>query len=194
MTAVRTAWAKQMYPSSPLSYHAHDLEPLLSQHWWVLFVRGALAVAFGLATLVWPELSLAVLIVLVGTWFFLDGVVALFQAFTSVQRWPHVLDGSLSIAAGAVIAFYPQMAGLVLTLTIAFWLIAKGVAQVLLALRFGGMHPAAWLLGVLGITTAGFGAFLAHDPAGALGLMTLVSGFAVLMGLSLVALGWWLER
>jgi hypothetical protein len=25
-------------------------------------------------------------------------------------------------------------------------------------------------------------------------VMTLVSGFAVLMGLSLVALGWWLER
>ena len=86
------------------------------------------------------------------------------------------------------------MAGVALTLTMAFWLMTKGVAQVLLAFRFGGMHPAAWLLGVLGITTAGFGAFLAHDPADALGLMTLISGFAVLLGLSLLALGWWFER
>jgi uncharacterized membrane protein HdeD (DUF308 family) len=194
VTAVRTAWPKQMHPSSPLSYRVHDLEPLLSQHWWVLFVRGGLAVAFGLATLVWPDLSLAVLIVFVGTWFFLDGVVAICQAFTSMQRWPHVLDGSLSIGAGAAAIFYPQMAGLALTLTIAFWLVTKGVAQVVLALRFGGTHPAAWLLGVLGVTTAGFGAFLAHDPADALGMMSLVSGFAVLMGLSLVALGWWFER
>jgi uncharacterized membrane protein HdeD (DUF308 family) len=194
MTAVRAAWPKQMQPSSPLSYRVHDLEPLLSQHWWVLFVRGALAVVFGLATLVWPELSLAVLIAFVATWFFLDGVVALFQAFTSAQRWPHILDGSLSIGSGAVAILYPQMAGWVLTLTIAFWLVTKGAAQVVLAFRFGGMHPAAWLLGVLGITTAGFGAFLAHDPADALGMMAFVSGFAVLMGLSLLALGWWFER
>jgi uncharacterized membrane protein HdeD (DUF308 family) len=180
--------------SSPLFHRVHGLEPVLAQHWWVLFVRGARAVAFGLATLVWPELSLAVLVVFVATWFFLDGAVALFQAFTSEQRWPHVLDGSLSIAAGAVAVFYPQIASVVLTLTIALWLMTKGVAQVLLAFRFGGMDPGAWLLGVLGITTAGFGAFLAHDPADALGLMTLVSGFAVLMGLSLVALGWWFER
>ena len=63
------------------------------------------------------------------------------QAFTSAQRWPHVLDGSLSIAAGAFAIFYPGMAGLVLTLTIAVWFMAKGVAQVLLAFRFGGTHP-----------------------------------------------------
>jgi uncharacterized membrane protein HdeD (DUF308 family) len=179
---------------SPLSYRDHDLDPLLSEYWWILFVRGALAVAFGLATLVWPELSIAVLVVFVGMWFLLDGVIALLQAFTSVARWPHVLDGSLSIAAGAFAIFYPAMAGVALTLTIAFWLMAKGVAQVLLAFRFGGTHPAAWLLGVLGVTTAGFGAFLAHDPADALGLTTLISGFAVVFGLSLVALGWWLER
>jgi uncharacterized membrane protein HdeD (DUF308 family) len=183
-----------MHPPTPLLHHVHDLEPLLAHSWWVLFVRGALAVAFGLATLVWPELSLAVLIVFVGTWFLLDGVVALLQAFTSAQRWPHVLDGSLSIGAGAVAIFYPHMAGVALTLTIAVWLMTKGAAQVLLAFRFGGTHPAAWLLGVLGITTAGFGAFLAHDPADALGLMTLVSGFSVLLGLSLFALGWWFER
>jgi uncharacterized membrane protein HdeD (DUF308 family) len=170
------------------------LEPLLAHYWWVLFVRGALAIAFGLATLVWPDLSFAVLLLFVATWFLADGVVALFQAFTSAQRWPHVLDGSLSIAAGAFVIFYPAMAGLVLTVTIAVWLVAKGVAQVFLAFRFGGTHPGAWLLGVVGITTAGFGAFLAHNPADALRMMTLVSAFAVVLGLSFVALGWWLER
>jgi uncharacterized membrane protein HdeD (DUF308 family) len=160
----------------------------------VLFVRGALAVAFGITTLVWPELSFAVLLTFVAAWFILDGVVAFLQAFTSEQRWPHVLDASLSIAAGAFVVFYPAMAGLALTMTIAIWLMAKGAAQLLLALRFGGTHQAAWLLGVLGITTTGVGAFLAHNPADALGLMTLISGFAVVLGLSFVALGWWFER
>ena len=177
-----------------LSHGIHGLEPLLAQYWWVLFVRGALAVAFGITTLVWPELSFAVLHLFVAAWFLLDGVVALFQVFTSEQRWPHLLDASLSLAAGVFVVFYPAISGLVLTMTIAVWFMAKGVAQVLLAFRFGGMHQGAWLLSVVGITTAGFGAFLAHNPADALGLMTLISGFAVLLGLSFVALGWWFER
>jgi uncharacterized membrane protein HdeD (DUF308 family) len=172
----------------------YGLAPLLAQYWWVLFVRGALAVAFGIATLAWPELSFAVLITFVAAWLLLDGVVAFLQAFTSEQRWPHILDASLSIAAGSFVVFYPAMAGLALTMTIAIWFMAKGAAQLLLALRFGGTHQAAWLLGVVGIATAGFGAFLAHNPADALGLMTLISGFAVVLGLSFVALGWWFER
>jgi uncharacterized membrane protein HdeD (DUF308 family) len=172
----------------------YGLAPLLAQYWWVLFVRGALAVAFGIATLAWPELSFAVLITFVAAWLLLDGVIAFLQAFTSEQRWPHILDASLSIAAGSFVVFYPAMAGLALTMTIAIWFMAKGAAQLLLALRFGGTHQAAWLLGVVGIATAGFGAFLAHNPADALGLMTLISGFAVVLGLSFVALGWWFER
>ena len=98
-----------------LSDDFHGLEPLLAQYWWVLFVRGALAVAFGITTLVWPELSFAVLLTFVAAWFLLDGVVAFLQVFTSEQRWPHVLDASLSIAAGAFVVFYPAMAGLALT-------------------------------------------------------------------------------
>jgi uncharacterized membrane protein HdeD (DUF308 family) len=182
------------HPTGFFSGQNDGLEPLLAQYWWVLFVRGALAVAFGLTALVWPDLSFAVLLLLVACWFLTDGVVGLVQAFTAVQRWPHVLDGSLSIAAGAFVVFYPAVAGPVLTLTLAVWLMAKGVAQALLAFRFGGTHPGAWLLSVVGITTAGFGAFLAHDPVDALGVITLIAAFAVLLGLAFVALGWWFER
>jgi uncharacterized membrane protein HdeD (DUF308 family) len=172
----------------------HGLEPLLAQYWWVLFARGALAVAFGIVTLAWPSLSFAVVLLFVAAWFLADGAVALLQAFTSTRRWPHILDASLSIAAGAFVIFYPHMAGMALAMTMALWFMAKGVVQTFIAFRFGGTHGGAWLLGVLGITTAGFGAFLAHDPLDAIGMMTLISGFAVVLGLSFVALGWWLER
>jgi uncharacterized membrane protein HdeD (DUF308 family) len=167
------------HPTGFFSGHSDGgLEPLLAQYWWVLFARGAFAV----------------LLLLVAGWFLADGLVGFVQAFTAAPRWPHVLDGSLSIATGAFVIFYPAMTGLVLTLTIAVWLMAKGITQASLAFRFGGMHPGAWLLSVVGIATAGFGAFLAHDPVDALGVITLIAGFAVLLGLAFVALGWWLER
>lgn len=182
------------HPTGFFSGHHDGLGPLLTQYWWVLFVRGALAVAFGFTALVWPALSFAALLLVVAGWFLADGVVGFVQAFTAAPRWPHVLDGSLSIATGLFAIFYPAMTGLVLTLTIAAWLMAKGATQALLAFRFGGAHPGAWLLSVVGITTAGFGAFLAHDPIDALGVITLIAGFAVLLGLAFVALGWWFER
>ena len=64
--------------ASLFSEHVHGLEPLLAQYWWVLFVRGALAVAFGLTTLVWPDLSFAVLLLFVSD---------LVPASTGRSRW-----------------------------------------------------------------------------------------------------------
>jgi uncharacterized membrane protein HdeD (DUF308 family) len=182
-------------PKSLLSDRLHGLNPFLAQYWWVLLLRGALAIAIGLGTLAWPDLSFAVLLLFVVTWFFADGAIALLQAFTAARpRWPHVLEASLSLAAGGFAAAYPHMAGTALMLTIAGWLVAKGITQAVVAIRFGGTHAAAWLLGVVGIATAGFGVFLAQDPAGAAGSITLVAGFAILLGVAFVALAWWFER
>ena len=64
-----------MIRTSPLSANPRGLEPLLAQYWWVLFARGALAIVFGLTTLVWPSPSFAVLLLFVASWFFADGVV-----------------------------------------------------------------------------------------------------------------------
>jgi uncharacterized membrane protein HdeD (DUF308 family) len=113
------------HPTGFWSDHADGLEPLLAQYWWILFVRGALAVALGLTTLVWPDLTFDVLLLFIASWFLADGFVSFIPVLTSPPRWPHVLDASLSIAAGAFVIFYPAMTGLVLTLTIAVWLMAK---------------------------------------------------------------------
>jgi fatty acid desaturase len=42
--------------------------------WWVLMLRGLLAILFGLAALFWPSLILAVLIVLLGAYALVDGI------------------------------------------------------------------------------------------------------------------------
>jgi uncharacterized membrane protein HdeD (DUF308 family) len=182
-------------PRSLLSDRLHRLSPFLAQYWWVLLLRGALAIAIGLATLAWPDLSFAVLLSFVAAWFFADGGIALLQAFTAARpRWPHVLDAALSLAAGSFAVAYPRMAGTVLALTIAGWLVTKGITQAVIAIRFGGTHAAAWLLAVVGLATAGFGAFLAHDPAAAAGSIAMLSGFAIVLGVAFVALAWWFER
>jgi len=45
-------------------------------YWWTMGIRGLLAVLFGLAALVWPRLTLLVLVYLFGAYALVDGVVA----------------------------------------------------------------------------------------------------------------------
>jgi uncharacterized membrane protein HdeD (DUF308 family) len=50
---------------------------LLSRHCWALVLRGVAAVLFGLMALIWPSITLAVLVLLWGAYVLVDGVFAL---------------------------------------------------------------------------------------------------------------------
>jgi hypothetical protein len=41
---------------------------LLTRHWWMVALCGVLAILFGLATFLWPALSMAVLVLLFGAY------------------------------------------------------------------------------------------------------------------------------
>ena len=53
-------------------------------YWWVLVVRGALAVLFGVLALAWPHITVVVLIALFAAFAFLDGISSIISA---VQRF-----------------------------------------------------------------------------------------------------------
>jgi uncharacterized membrane protein HdeD (DUF308 family) len=60
--------------------------PTVSGNWWALAVRGVAAVLFGLAALIWPGLTLAVLIILYGAYALVDGVFAIVAGLRRGQR------------------------------------------------------------------------------------------------------------
>ena len=47
----------------------------LTKNWWLVVLRGALAVLFGLTAFLWPGLTLLLLIILFGVYALADGVV-----------------------------------------------------------------------------------------------------------------------
>lgn len=174
---------------------AERLRASLAARWWALVVRGALSILFGVAVLVWPDVSLFALWLFVGAWLVADGLLALALAFTHAHKRFQVLDGAVGVAIGLLAMLHPSVTGLTLLLIVAVWAIVRGVLQMLLAMDLGSRERGAWNFGAIGAASLAFGALLLSNlGSGALAVIGLISGFAVLIGLAYISTGFWLEQ
>ena len=57
-----------------------------ARHWWVLLLRGILAVLFGIIAFAMPGLTLITLVLLYGAYALVDGLIALFVGASS-RAW-----------------------------------------------------------------------------------------------------------
>ncbi|MGX8272207.1 HdeD family acid-resistance protein [Brevundimonas diminuta] len=162
----------------------------LHRSWWLLLLRGIAAVAFGVLTFVWPQISLLTLILVYGVYALIDGVLALIAAIRGggfAPRWWLALGGVVSILAAVVAFAWPGLTALVLVYLIGFWSILRGVLEIIGAIRLRNEIANEWTLGVAGALSVIFGLILVFMPgAGALGLLWLIAAWAVLFGLLLI--------
>ena len=162
----------------------------LHRSWWLLLLRGIIAVAFGVATFVWPQISLVSLVLVYGIYAIADGILALIAAIRGggiAPRWWLALGGIASLAAGALAFVWPGLTALVLVYLIGFWSIVRGVLEIVGAIRLRNEIPNEWSLGLAGALSVLFGVILVVAPgAGALGLLWLIAAWAVLFGLLLI--------
>lgn len=162
----------------------------LHRSWWLLLLRGIAAVAFGVLTFVWPQISLLTLILVYGIYALIDGVLALVAAIRGggvAPRWWLALGGVVSILAAVVAFAWPGLTALVLVYLIGFWSILRGVLEIVGAVRLRHEIANEWSLGAAGALSVIFGLILVVMPgAGALGLLWLIAAWAVLFGLLLI--------
>jgi uncharacterized membrane protein HdeD (DUF308 family) len=167
----------------------HDrVVELLTRNWWLVALRGALAVIFGIVTLAWPGLTLLALIFLWGFYALVDGISSIaLGAAVRGHRWSNVLIGVVGVLAGLVAIFLPGETAVVLLVIIAIWAIVAGVVQIVGGIALRSAMPHAWFLIVTGALTLVLGVVLLFDPgAGALALVTTIAIFAIVWGISLI--------
>ncbi len=104
--------------------------------------------------------------------------------------WTLLLVGLLGIGAGIVTFVRPNMTALVLLAFIAAWALFTGFLQILAAIRFRKFITNEWMLVFSGVLSVAFGALmLARPGAGAMAVIWIIGGYAVLFGLFLTMLG-----
>jgi uncharacterized membrane protein HdeD (DUF308 family) len=172
---------------------------ILARNWWALFLRGVVAVLFGILTFIWPGLSLAVLVLLFGAYVLVDGLFAIVAAMKAPARnkrwWVLLIEGIVGVIIGVLTFFWPAMTALALLYFIALWALITGVLEIGAAIRLRKSISNEWLLVISGFLSILFGLALVIVPvAGALAVVWLIGVYAIVFGVLIIALSFRLRK
>jgi uncharacterized membrane protein HdeD (DUF308 family) len=174
-------------------------EQELTHIWKAMAFRGALAIAFAVVILIWPNIGLATLVALFGAFALVSGVTTIAGAFsvpsTGGRRAWLVIEGLIGIAVGVAVVVWPDVSALGLLYVIAAWSITLGIIEIALAIDLPLSTERSVLLGLGGVLSIAFGVIMfAHPGAGAVALLALVAAFALVTGSIQIALALELRR
>ena len=176
----------------------------LTRNWWVLAVRGGIAVVFGVLALIWPGITVLALVLLFGAYALVDGVLELYAALfnrglnrarTGGQRVWLAVEGVVGVLAAIVAFVWPQITALALLYVIAAWALITGVAEISAAIRLRQEIQGEWLLALSGVLSILFAVLaFVYPRAGALAVVWLIATYAIVFGVVLLALAFRLRR
>ena len=172
---------------------------MLTRNWWIVALRGAVAVLFGLIAWAWPDIALEALILTFGVFAVVDGTTAIFAAFLAPGRaGPRLLlgiAGTTGVVAGIIAFARPDLTAEALLYVVAAWAVVTGVFEIAAAFSLGDDAGSVllWVLG--GIASLLFGGmlFIMSPEDGLLALTWLVGVYAIAYGALEIVLGFQLR-
>lgn len=166
----------------------HPIFEAFAKNWWVLLIRGILAVMFGVMAFALPGLTIVALVLLYGAYALADGITALFVGGKS-RAWWLVLVGVLGVVVGLYAFSYPGITAVALLYLIAVWAIARGCFEILAAIQLRKEISNEWTLIAGGIISILLGAVLFVNPAaGAVAMIWVIGAYALFFGLMMIVL------
>jgi uncharacterized membrane protein HdeD (DUF308 family) len=168
---------------------------VMSRYWWVLGLRGALAILFGILILVLPPaVSITSIVTLFGAYAIVDGIFTIMHGFreraTNRGWWAQLLEGFVGIIAGIAAFAYPGVTALVMLYIVAGWAVITGVLEIVAAIRLREEIQGEFWLGLSGLLSVVFGVLLVlmNPINGILTLLWLVAVYAIAFGVMMVLL------
>ena len=165
---------------------------ILADNWWIVALRGVLAILFGIGAFVLPGATMLALVALFAAFAILDGAFGIAQALRGArrrERWGLLfLNGLIGIAIGVAAVAWPDITVLAFVFMIAAWALISGALMLGTAFGLKTSHG-RWLL-VFGATVSMlYGTLLFVSPfVGALVLTWWIGAHALVLGVTLIGL------
>ncbi len=156
-----------------------------------LLLRALTNIALGIIILVWPGLTLLVLIYAFAINILLVGLMALFEP--AVDKTNHhglvsVLLGLTGIVVGIYLLARPLLTGEIFIILIALWAIMFGIADIYIGLQSKLKGKTNWLFVITGVFSLLFSIVLLNSPLDSILALIMIIGFySLIVGVTLGA-------
>jgi uncharacterized membrane protein HdeD (DUF308 family) len=165
----------------------------LAKNWWLIVVRGVLAIVFGLVAIFLPGATMLSLVLVYAGYTLAHGIAGIAAGVRSAShhhRWGwFILEGVANIGAAAIALFWPGLTLLIFVVVVGVWAAASGVFMIIASFRLHATHGRVWLA-IGGIVSVLYGALLLIAPM--LGILVVVwwlGAYALAFGVSLLIVG-----
>jgi uncharacterized membrane protein HdeD (DUF308 family) len=164
----------------------------LARSWWLMAIRGLIAVLFGVIAFIAPGVTMLTIVFLFGTFAIANGILSLVVAFKAPKGsrlGGLIFGGIVGIIAGAIAFLVPGLTALSLVILVGAWAIATGVMEIVAAVKLRKVITNEWLLVLAGVASIAFGVIVFFLPtAGALALTWWIGAYAIAFGVLLIIL------
>ena len=158
--------------------------------WWIFMLRGVLAAALGITALIWPTLTIKILVLLVGAYLIADGVMGLVVASRRAAALGRWMQPAVSALIGLVLVFWPGESARTLFVVLGAAALFIGISHLITARRFGFDAMDRQLATTVGVSAAILGVILIVWPGVAVVTLSwIIAACALLIGAVLIFLG-----
>ena len=166
----------------------------LARHWWMLAVRGVLAVALVVALLAWPDAMRDRVLLVFGAYAALDGAWTLVSAARLIRAglpaWPVGLEGVVSLGLAGIALGWPLVPRDVVEL-IGVWGVLTGILEIAWAGKLTVDPAFRGLLVTAGASSLLLGGFVLALPHAYVGFVVwAMAAYAGVFGAAILAAAW----
>jgi uncharacterized membrane protein HdeD (DUF308 family) len=163
----------------------------LVRNWWMMAARGVFAMAFGAVLVLWPTVTLSVVVALFAAYAMLDGAWAMAAATWTAERgrrwdaWPVAVEGLASIGVLALVSPWVPRQWIYV---IAFWGLVTGGLELLTALAMPRQRAVHWIMGTAAVSSLFLAALIMLVPlADAASGVALIAAYTITFGVLMIS-------
>ena len=150
--------------------------------WWLVLIEGIFAVIIGIMLLSNPKATTAVLVQVLGIYWFIAGILSIVSIFVDRTAWGwKLIVGILGILAGIIILQHPLWSTVLVPTTLVIVLGIQGMIIGIVGV-IRAFQGAGWGTGLLGVLSFILGLYLLLNPLAAAIALPIVLGIFAIVG------------